>query len=736
MQPFNMSPAGTLAVAFIALFFTLIQFWLYFMQKEEPWHAWGGLISLATALYAASVFPQYFLGRVPVNHVCELVQYTSFLILVHCVYGFTFSYLNIASKRYHIFAGLLHAALLIILWSTHAIISNTFVSRNFLFLSRPYIEPAIGPLGIVFFMYVTCAIIFVPYLWVRHRKEKDGSAALFLTGFSIWLILALHDALVTVLNLESIQFLMEYGFLAFSMSLILVSMKKNIYLLDLSKSQAQKLEEETRRYRMISDVILDFAYFFSITGKGALKYEWVIGSIEKITGYTAGELSLKSVRSKMLHPGDLEKVRAYTERIMSGKQAVVEFRIHKKDGSLRWLADHGRPVFDPSGKTVDAIYGAIQDITDRMVAEEALVKSAHQYRLLVENANDAIFIAQDERLCFANPKTEEITGYSQKELLKIPFMDIVHPDDRQRVVTNYRNRLAGGVLQPVYNFRIMHRSGAIAWGQINAVRIEWEGRPATLNFLRDISEQVRLETELRNSDRLKAITILSGGVAHEFNNALAVVIGNTELLENTLPDSHPGRAHMKSIMSASSRMADLCKKLVAFARGGKYAPGKLAINSVIESVVSAIRDIAGKRISLHLELGNNLYPVYADTDQIRMMIHAIITNAIEGIPETGIITIKTENCSDSGQGSLDGGERRSDQFVCIIISDTGIGMDKKTMSMIFDPFFTTKFQGRGMSMAAVYGIVKGHGGFINVDSEPKKGSVVKIFLPAHITKQK
>jgi len=738
----NISASGSLAVGFTALFFALMQFSLHFLQKEERWHVWIGLISLSTSIYSFAVFAQYFLGPVNANILCERIQYTSVIVLLHCIYGFTFSYLKINSKPYHLLAGPFHAILLILLWTTRIIISNDFVFRDFLFLSRPYVEPALAPTAIFLFLYICAGIIMIPYIWNRHKAEDQASSALFMIGFSIWVLFALHDSIVTVFDLVSVQFLVEYGFLAFCVSLVFVSVKKNVDLTKLSRIQAQRLEKEAERYRMASEVVFDFAYFFRIAGPNRLEYEWVLGSIEKITGYSAKELALKSTRLRMIHPEDRIRVREYTSRIRKGEQAVVEFRIHKKDGTLRWLKDHGRPVFEPGGKTISGIYGAIKDITDQRIAELALAESERKYRLVVENANDAIVIINEGFICFANPMAENLSGYSEKALSKTPFLNLIHPDDREIVRTNYRKLLSGEKFPNIYKFRIINKNGQVVWVQVNGVRIDWEGKPATLNFLRDITEQLKIEEELRNAERLKAIAILSGGVAHEFNNALSVVMGNLELLEFRLHPESPIRSEIRPILRACRRMAELCKKLVAFARGGKYVPQKLVLNSVIESILSDFDGRSGKEIEFRVDLAQDLYYVEADPEQMRMMVNAVLTNAVESISQKGSITVETRNCAENTAEGLPGNFKNKEDSddiysgehtgfcVRFLVSDTGIGMDSETLSKIFDPFFTTKFQGRGMGMAAVYGIVKGYGGKIHVESEPGKGSHVAIYLPA------
>ncbi len=724
----SISASCTLAVAFIAVFFATVQFLFYMIRRDEEWHLWGALLSFTTALYAVAVFVQYNSGATPTNRLCELFQYTAVILLVQCIYGFTFSYLRIPAERYHRIAGFFHLLVLGALWTTPWIVSRHFVYRHFLFLNRPYIEPRLSLPGDFLCAYIMCAISILPYFWIKHHKERNGSIFIFLAGFSIWLILGLHDAVVTLFNVETIQFLLEYGFLGFSTALILVTLKNNVDLYNLAEYRAEKLAEEKERYRVVSEVIFDFAYAFRLEEGKRLVYDWMAGPCDRITGYTAEELAEKSIRRRMIHPDDLEKVKAFTRRLLSGQTETIEFRIFQKGGNLRWLVDHGRPVRPNGTIGVSHIYGAIQDVTARKIAENALRENEQKYRMVIENANDAIFIAQDEAILFPNPRTLQLTGYTTEELARMPFTALIYPEDRQRVLDNYRKRLAGEQIPSTYTFRVINKQQRTLWGQISVVRIVWDGRPAALNFVRDITAEVELETELREAQKLRSLGILSGGLAHEFNNALSAIIGNTELIGEHLSDIPHAKAYTHSILSAAQRMSDQCNKLLAFARGGKYQPRHLQINRLIQKVSDNVIKNTKQAVSFKFQLAEEILPVYADLDQMEFMIDAVVTNAVEAMENGGEIRITTQNKTardvvDDEIGTV------SEMYVCISITDTGIGMDEKTKKKIFDPFFSTKFQGRGMGMAAVYGIIKNHNGRINVDSAPGEGTTVRIILP-------
>ncbi len=363
-------------------------------------------------------------------------------------------------------------------------------------------------------------------------------------------------------------------------------------------------------------------------------------------------------------------------------------------------------------------------------AEEALRASEEKYRLLIENATDAIYIAQDGVLKFANPRAEMISGYSARELLKIPFIEIIHPEDREMVLERHLRRLKGEKFSQIYAFRILNKSGKELSVEINAVQIHWEGKPATINFMRDITEQKNLETQLQQARKMEAIGTLAGGVAHDFNNLLMAIQGRASILLMDKDPSHPDFEHLKGIESHVASAADLTHQLLGFARGGKYEAKTLDLNALIEDS-SAMFLRTKKEISCATQFQENIWLVEADKGQMDQVLMNLFVNAWHAMPKGGDLCLRTENMHLDEEYSKPFSVRPG-RYVRISVTDTGVGMDKKTLEKIFDPFFTTKEMGRGtgLGLATVYGIVKNHGGFINVHSERAKGTTFDVYLPA------
>ena len=362
--------------------------------------------------------------------------------------------------------------------------------------------------------------------------------------------------------------------------------------------------------------------------------------------------------------------------------------------------------------------------------EKSQRESEKKYRLLVENGNDAIFIAQDAVLKFCNHQTEKLTGYSKSELSTIPFAELIHPEDRHLVIERHKKRLSGENPPSTYSFRIIHHDGNERWVQLSTVRITWEKRPATLNFLRDIDEQKKLEERLQHAQKMDAIGTLAGGVAHDFNNLLMGIQGNISLMLFDLEASHPHFDYLNNIEKHIKSAAELTNQLLGYARKGKYQIVPLNLNQLVAESMDGLGRTR-KEITIQRSLSGDLRNILADRGQIEQVLLDLFLNAADAMPGGGRIVIETSNVThEDMQGKLY--DPKPGHYVQLTVRDTGVGMDRETKDRIFDPFFTTKQmeRGTGLGLASVYGIIKSHGGYIDVESEKGQGTIFKIYLPA------
>jgi two-component system cell cycle sensor histidine kinase/response regulator CckA len=363
-------------------------------------------------------------------------------------------------------------------------------------------------------------------------------------------------------------------------------------------------------------------------------------------------------------------------------------------------------------------------------AEKNLRQREERYKLVFEKASDAIFIVQDSLIKFANKKTEKALGYSKNELKKISIPDLIHPEDRDLVVTRHQKRLKGTKVPKTYSFRVLSRSGEELWVELNAIRVSWEGKPATLNFVRNITEKKKLDAQLQQAAKMEAIGTLAGGVAHAFNNLLMGIQGHTSLLLYDIDSAHPHYEALRLIEEEVQSGAQLTNQLMGYARKGRYRPQIININDVIKST-SETFGRTKKEITIHRSLTRNPYALEADQGQMEQMLLNLYINAADAMPGGGELILSTKNVSHQDiKNRLY--EPKPGKYLRLTVADKGVGMDEETRERIFDPFFTTKKAGRGtgLGLAAVYGIVKSHDGYIDVKSIKGRGTSFNIYLPA------
>jgi signal transduction histidine kinase len=246
---------------------------------------------------------------------------------------------------------------------------------------------------------------------------------------------------------------------------------------------------------------------------------------------------------------------------------------------------------------------------------------------------------------------------------------------------------------------------------------------------KNITERKNIQARLQEAQKMEAIATLAGGIAHEFNNALCAVIPNIDLLKTKFPDNEEINKHTQPIHSSAKRMAHLTSQLLAYARGGKYRPQQISLNNLVQDTLPFMKHLIKAGIVVETDLAEDSCYVEADRTQMQMVLLAAMVNAAEAIEAAGYIRLNIGREKIDGEFAKGHPDLKPGSYVSLTIEDNGSGMSEQTRLRVFEPFFTTKFQGRGLGMAAVYGIVKNHDGLVVVDSELGKGTVVRIFLP-------
>jgi two-component system cell cycle sensor histidine kinase/response regulator CckA len=418
------------------------------------------------------------------------------------------------------------------------------------------------------------------------------------------------------------------------------------------------------------------------------------------------------------------------QRCFKGEYIDNEEESFKRaDGSVDWVRRKVYPWRGSSGRA-DGLIMFTEVITQRKLAESALRESEEKYRKLAENATDAIFITQDEVIKFPNPKALEILGGRKASTQPVFIAQYIHPEDRDRVLDILRRRLAGEKNLPAeHSFRFIDHRGTEFIMQLNTVQIEWEGRPAVLSFLRDVTEQIKLAESLRQSQKFEAIGTLAGGIAHDFNNLLMGVQGRASLIAADLESSSPHNEHLRAIEDYVRSATNLTKQLLGFARGGKYEVRPIDVNGLVLNS-SVMFGRTRKEVKIHTLLSAQPVVIEVDQGQIEQVLLNMYVNAWQAMPDGGDLYLQTQIVTlDESHCRVQ--RLNPGRYAKISITDTGIGMDNTVCQQIFDPFFTTKSKerGTGLGLASAYGIIKNHGGKIAVSSKPGHGTTFDIYLP-------
>jgi len=361
----------------------------------------------------------------------------------------------------------------------------------------------------------------------------------------------------------------------------------------------------------------------------------------------------------------------------------------------------------------------------------SLRESEEKYRILVEKAGEAVFVLQDGLIRFYNDRSRQIIGHPPEELTFRPFVEFVHPDDREKVSSLLLRPRTDGPPTPAHAFRILDHQGNIRWAELSTAALSWEGKPATLNFMSDVTDRMALEDQFRQAQKMESVGRLAGGVAHDFNNMLAVIIGYAEMAKKLLDPAQPLYGHLEQIHQAAQRSADLTRQLLTFARRQTVKPQVLDLNAAVAGTLKMLRRLLGEDLELVWKPGQDLWPVEMDPSQVDQVLANLSVNARDAIHGVGTVTIETTNVVlDEAYGHTHAGFEAG-EFVLLTVSDTGSGMDKQTLEHLFEPFFTTKDLGKGtgLGLATVYGIVKQNDGLLNVYSEPGRGTAFRIYLP-------
>ncbi len=491
----------------------------------------------------------------------------------------------------------------------------------------------------------------------------------------------------------------------------------------------QLLRSSEERFRELAENIQEV---FWVSDAERRQILYVSPAYEKVWGRSPDHLyRTSSTWPEAVVPEDREQIEKADGRQPAAVAYSEEYRIVRPDGVQRWIHERAFPVRGAQGN-VERIVGVAEDVTEQKLAQERLRRSEEHFRLLIENASDLIIVTDSEgSITFVSPSVESILGYLPEELVGMNIFDLVHPDD----VSDAVDALAQAVDHPGVAVAVEYRTRRKdqQWAVIQTVERSMPGQSASgfvvLNS-RDLSEHRRLEEQLRQSQKLEAIGQLAGGIAHDFNNLLAAITMEVSLLQlEALPEQV--NEGLMQIDGAVERAASLTRQLLMFSRRQVLQRRTLDLNQVVVDLSKMLVRIIGEDIQLDIALHQQPLPTLADPGMLDQLLLNLAVNARDAMPQGGRLSIRTEPVAIDRKAASEPPDAAGRRYARLTVSDTGTGITKENLERIFEPFFSTKAEGKGtgLGLATVFGIVKQHQGWIEVESTVGEGTTFRVFLP-------
>jgi PAS domain S-box-containing protein len=471
---------------------------------------------------------------------------------------------------------------------------------------------------------------------------------------------------------------------------------------------------------------------------------------EALTGWKAEEalgaalsmvFSIVNTHTRQPAPDPVKKVLASGEIVgLANHTSLIS-----KTGAHHQIADSAAPILDINGD-IRGVVLVFRDVTDEYRVAEELIASEEKYRRIVEETGDLITRTDPNgRFTYVNHCTERIFGFPPEECLGKSAFAFVHPEDLEKTEKWFSDCINNQLWRSSFENRqlnqITHEIFHLLW--TCNFHYEDNGHLQLVHGVaHDITERKRIEEEkskleiqLLQAQKMESVGQLAGGVAHDFNNMLGVILGHTEMIMEQLDPSQPLYADLEEIHKAASRSTDITRQLLAFARRQTVAPKVIDLNDTIEGMLKMLRRLIGEDIDLAWFPGSGLWPIKMDPSQIDQILANLCVNARAAIAGVGKLTVETSNSTFNNEYCGEHSGFVSGDYARITVTDNGCGMDKETLAHIFEPFFTTKGvgEGTGLGLATVYGAIRQNNGFVKVCSELGQGTTFTIYLPRHIS---
>jgi PAS domain S-box-containing protein len=495
-------------------------------------------------------------------------------------------------------------------------------------------------------------------------------------------------------------------------------------------SERKRTEQEMWKYRLLFDRMLNGFAICEIICNGAgqpvdFRYLEVNPAFERNTGLKNNDVTGRTVL-ELLPETESYWIENFGKVALSGEPMRFTAYYDELDKHLEVSAfslGHGRIaiIFNDVSDRVRMEQTLLGEITERKNMEKALRESEELFRTLCDSAPIGIFKADCAgRKLYNNPRLIEIYGLTGEECLENDWYRAIHPDDRERIRRIWQD--AAATRRPfTHEYRLLSTDGETSWARALVSPIKSPDGEVTgyVGTVEEITELRQAREEMQNTQKLESLGVLAGGIAHDFNNILTAILGNISLSRMQMHDKEKTEKRLAEAENAAFRARDLTQQLLTFARGGEPVKKVIEAGALLKEAAGFA--IHGSSARCEFSLPDGLWPVEVDEGQLSQVIHNLVINAVQSMPDGGTITIGADNIS-----SIPGGQKS----VRIYVADNGAGIEELNLQRIFDPYFTTKQHGSGLGLATCYSIIKKHGGTITVESTVGKGSTFYLSLPA------
>jgi PAS domain S-box-containing protein len=475
-------------------------------------------------------------------------------------------------------------------------------------------------------------------------------------------------------------------------------------------------------------------------------YEYISDAITDLLGISPETICRKGFggMQSMVHPEDLPRFLTFNKKLHESADAstadhVIEYRLRDREGRYRWFSDSHAIIRDADGRPAFVI-GSNRDITDQKDAEHDLKASHERFTIVLDSISAHIYVAdlENHEILFMNRAMRDDFGdirIGDRCFEAFRNVSEVCPQCENDQLVDEQGRSTGirtwEGLNPVKNRWYLFHARAIRWV---------DGRLARLQIAIDIDRIKSLEAErqeiaerLRHTRKLEAVSTMAGGVAHNFNNLLMVVLGNLELMRMNVQEGSNLSRRIDAAEKSAQRAADLGTLMLTYVGQTRIIPQNVSLNTTVSEMVDVLKTSVAEKATLIVEASDSPGLIHADVSKVCQVITNLVTNAVEASADQPLeirLSVGDQRCDASQLARLAPGEDLPEgQYVWLRVADNGRGMDRETLEKVFDPFFTTKFTGRGLGMAAVMGIMRAHRGGVRIDSRPDAGTAVTVYFP-------